>query len=139
MLDFMLQEMRSGKFATIIVYRLDRLGRSLAHLLQIFEELRNKKIQLITISENINTSDDSPTARAFWVLLGVFSELERSIIVERVKSGIARARKEGKQLGRKVGSKDKNKRSISGYHLRFAGTTKEQRRLRQRIPENKTA
>ena len=132
MLDLLLKDMRSGKFNTIIVYRLDRLGRSLGHLLQIFEELRNKKIQLISISDNINTADESPTARAFWSLLGVFSELERSIIVERVKAGLARARREGKQLGRRAGSKDKNKRSVSGYCLRYAGRSKDERRLGKR-------
>jgi len=130
MLDLLLKDMREGKFSTIIVYRLDRLGRSLGHLLQIFEELRNRKIQLVSIADNINTADDSPTARAFWSLLGVFSQLEREIIVERVKAGLDRARREGKQLGRRIGSKDKNKkRSVSGYLLRYAGKSKEERRL----------
>jgi len=129
MLNSMLQDVRTGKINTIICYRLDRLGRSLSHLLQIFEELRNKKIQLISISDNINTADDSPTARAFWSLLGVFSQLEREIIVERVNAGLARARREGIQLGRRKGSTDKGQRSKSGYQLRYAGTTKEQRKL----------
>jgi DNA invertase Pin-like site-specific DNA recombinase len=135
--DLMLKDMRAGEFTTIIVYRLDRLGRSLGHLLQIFEELRNKKIQLISISDNINTADDSPTARAFWSLLGVFSQLEREIIVERVKAGLDRARREGKQLGRRVGSTDKSKRSVSGYCLRYAGKSKEERRLGPRNTREK--
>jgi DNA invertase Pin-like site-specific DNA recombinase len=132
MLDLMLQDMREGKFSTIIVYRLDRLGRSLGHLLQIFEELRNKRIQLISISDNINTADDSPTSRAFWSLLGVFSQLEREIIVERVKAGLERARREGLVLGRPKGSKDKSKRSVSGYLLKYAGKSREERRLGKR-------
>ncbi len=136
MFDLMLKDMRAGEFTSIIVYRLDRLGRSLGHLLQIFEELRNRRIQLISISDNINTADDSPTARAFWSLLSVFSQLEREIIVERVRAGLARARREGKQLGRRTGSKDKNKRSVSGYRLRYAGRSKEERRLGKRRNKN---
>ena len=128
-LDEMLQDMRAGRFQIICVYRLDRLGRSLRHLLDVLGELRNKKVQLISISDGLNTSDDSPMSRAFWQLLGVFSELEREIIVERVKAGLARVRREGKQLGRKLGSGDKRKRSTSGYLLRYAGKSKEERRL----------
>lgn len=138
MFDLMLKDMRAGEFNSIIVYRLDRLGRSLGHLLQIFEELRNKRIQLISIADNINTADDSPTSRAFWSLLGVFSQLEREIIVERVRAGLDRARREGKKLGRRVGSKDKSKRSVSGYLLKYAGKNKEDRRLGKRKNKNIT-
>ncbi len=136
-LDKMLQDMRAGKFDTIIVYRLDRLGRSLRHLLDVLSELRNKKVQLISISDGLNTLDESPMSRAFWQLLGVFAELEREIIVERVKAGLARVRREGKQLGRKKGSTDKRKRSTSGYHLRYAGKSREERKLGPRKLQEK--
>jgi len=129
MFDLMLQDMRSGKFNMIVVYRLDRLGRSLRHMLDLLAELRNKKIQLVSVTDGLNTGDDSPMSRAFWQLLGVFAELEREIIVERVKAGLDRARREGVLLGRRRGSVDKIKRSTSGYHLRYAGKTKAERRL----------
>ena len=129
MFDSMIQDMRSGKFNMIVVYRLDRLGRSLLHMLDLLAELRNKKIQLVSVSDGLNTGDDSPMSRAFWQLLGVFAELEREIIVERVRNGLARAKREGIQLGRRKGSTDKQKRSTSGYHLRYAGKTKNERRL----------
>jgi len=129
MLDTMLHDMREGKFETIIIYRLDRLGRSLRHLLDILAELRNKKIRLLSISDNIDTSDDSPMGRVFFNLLGIFAELEKDVLSERIRAGILRAKREGKLTGRKLGSKDKRKRSTSGYHLRYAGKSKEERRL----------
>jgi len=71
-------------------------------------------------------------SRAFWRLLGVFAELESEIIRERVMSGLERAKASGKKLGRPAGSKDKGNRAVSGYHLRYAGRSKDLRRLGRR-------
>lgn len=128
-LDLMLRDMRKGKFETIIVYKLDRLGRSLSHLLNLLSEFRNRKIRLISVSDNLDTVNDNPMSRAFWQLLGVFAEFERELIRERVQAGLERAKKEGKRLGRPKGAKDSRKRSVSGYVLRYAGKTKESRSL----------
>lgn len=132
-LDNMLQDLRHGEIKTIIIFKLDRLGRSLRHLIDILGEFKNKGIRLISINDNIDSINDSPVNKAFWQLLGVFSELEREIIVDRVRSGLARVRAEGKKLGRPKGSKDRRKRTISGYQLRYAGKTREDRKLGPRL------
>jgi DNA invertase Pin-like site-specific DNA recombinase len=128
-LDSMLKDMREGEIEAVVIYKLDRLGRSLKHLIDLIGEFKNKKVRLISISDNLDTVNDNPMSRAFWQLLGVFAEFERELIRERVKAGLERAKSEGKTLGRKKGSKDKRKRSVSGYHLRYAGTSKEERKF----------
>jgi DNA invertase Pin-like site-specific DNA recombinase len=115
----MLSDIRLGKFDTIICYKLDRLGRSLSNLIQLLQEFKNRGIRLISVQDGIDTKNDNPMSKAFWQLLGVFAELEREMIVSRVNDGLARARKNGKQLGRPFGSKDKKVRRKSGYHLRW--------------------
>lgn len=132
-LDALLQDMRHGKFRVVVVYKLDRLGRSLRHLIDVLAEFKNKGVRLISINDNLDTFNDSPMNKAFWQLLGVFSELEREIIVERVKAGLARVKREGKQLGRPKGSKDRRQRSISGYLMRYRGKSKEERKLGSRL------
>ena len=109
-LDTMLTDLRAGQIKTIIVYKLDRLGRSLTNLLDLLAEFRNRKIRLISVSDGLDTQTDNPMVRAFWRLLGVFAELEREIIWERVMSGLERAKAAGKKLGRPAGSKDKGNR-----------------------------
>jgi len=129
-LDAMLKDMRENAFDTILIYKLDRLGRSLSHLIDLMSEFRNKNVRLISATDGLDTGkNDNPMTRAFWALLGVFAEFEKEIIRERVKSGLMRAKAEGKLLGRRRGSRDKRKRSVSGYIRRFAGKSKEQRRL----------
>lgn len=131
-LDSMMRDVRAGKIRSIVIYKLDRLGRSLPHLLDLLGEFRNRKVRLISIADGLDTQTDNPMSRAFWKLLGVFAELEREIIRERVMSGLAHAKAKGKKLGRPRGAKDRGKRSVSGYHLRYAGCTKEQRKLGKR-------
>lgn len=116
-LDQMMQDMRQKYFDVIIVWKLDRLGRSIQHLLQILEELKNKKIRLICTDMNIDT--DTPNGKFFFTVVGAFAELEREMITERIKLGIERRRKQGKNMGRPKGSKDKRKRKKSGYYLRY--------------------
>lgn len=128
-LDALLTDLRAGRIKTIVVYKLDRLGRSLTNLLDLLAEFRNRKVRLISISDGLDSQTDNPMSRAFWRLLGVFAELEREIIRERVISGLARARASGKKLGRPAGARDRGKRSVSGYHMRYAGLSKDQRRL----------
>ena len=117
-LDLMLQDMRNKLFDTIIILRLDRLGRSLQHLLQILEELKNKKVRLICTDMNIDT--ETPQGKFFFSVVGAFSELEREIIKERINEGIARAKKQGVHLGRPKGAKDKKPRNKLGYMKRYS-------------------
>ena len=116
-LDRMLQGMRSKNFNSVIVWKFDRLGRSTAHLLQVLEEMKNKNIRLIATSQSIDT--DTAMGKFFFTILSGFAEMEREIITERINLGLTRAKKEGKKLGRPVGSKDIKYRKKSGYHLRW--------------------
>ena len=119
-LDALLSDMRDRRFEVVVCYKLDRLGRSLSNLLQLLQEFKNRGIRLISVTDGLDTANDNPMSRAFWQLLGVFAELEREMIVGRVKDGLDRARKNGKSLGRPQGSTDKKARRKSGYHLRWA-------------------
>lgn len=123
-LDLMLQDMRNKLFDVIIVWKLDRLGRSTQHLLQILEELKNKNCQLIVTDLNLDTS--TPQGKFFFTIIGAVAELEREMIRERINLGLLRARKQGKTLGRKKGSKDKKRRKKSGYYLRWSKKTSPQ-------------
>jgi len=116
-LDLMLQEMRDKKFDAVIVWKFDRLGRSTQHLLQVLEEMKNKGVRLIATSQNIDTH--SPMGKLFFVILAGFAEMEREILRERIKLGLARRKKQGKKLGRQVGAKDKKRRRRSGYVNRW--------------------
>ena len=132
-LDMMLTDLRAGRIKTIIVYKLDRLCRSLTNLLDLLAEFRNRKVRLISISDGLDSQTDNPMSRAFWKLLGVFAELEREIIRERVMSGLERAKASGKKLGRPAGARDKGQRSRSGYFLRYCGRSKSERKLGPRM------
>lgn len=124
----LLDDMRQGKIKTIIVYKLDRIGRSLKHLLNLFEEFENKKIDFVSITQNIDTS--TPTGKFFFTILGAVAEFERETIVERIRTGLDRAKKEGKLLGRKKGAKDSKRRCLSGYYMRWQREKVGRNRLR---------
>ena len=116
-LDRMFKDMRNNCFKSIVVWKFDRLGRSTIHLLQFLEELKNKDIRLISLTQNLDTS--KPEGKAFFGIISVFAELERDMIRERINLGLKRAKSEGKILGRPKGSKDKKIRRKSGYLLRW--------------------
>ncbi|MCB9772247.1 MAG: recombinase family protein [Candidatus Omnitrophica bacterium] len=118
----LLADIRAGRVDCLICWKLDRIGRSLKHLLNLFEEFKNRGIEFVSITQNINTS--TPEGQMFLQLLGVFSEYERGLIVSRTKSGLERARKQGKKLGRPFGSKDGKRRRKSGYYARWQKKSK---------------
>lgn len=115
--DKLLADMRTGKINCVLVYKLDRIGRSLQHLLNLFEEFENQGIEFISLTQNINTS--TPEGKMFLRMLMVLAEYERELIVSRINGGLDRARAEGKVLGRPNGSKDTKRRKRSGYLLRW--------------------
>ena len=96
--DEMLKEMRKYKFHAVLVYKLDRIGRSLPHLINLFEEFSKKGVHFISATQNINTT--SPEGKMFMRMLMVLAEYERELTVDRVKAGMARAKKQGKLIGR---------------------------------------
>ncbi len=114
-LDKMLEDARRGKFQVILVWRLDRLGRSLVHLLRLLEDFKSWNVQLVSFSEALDFG--SSTGKLFYQLLGAFSEFERETIRERTRAGLRNARARGVTLGRKPVQVD----SAEVYRLRATG------------------
>jgi DNA invertase Pin-like site-specific DNA recombinase len=100
----MMAEVRMGRVGQIVIFRLDRLGRSLPHLAQIIGELDANGVGLLVPDQGIDTTTTNPAARLQLHVLMAVSEFERAIIRERVKAGIAAARSRGKHLGRPKGA-----------------------------------
>ena len=91
----------------LVIYKFDRWARSTKELVEHMENLYNKGIQVYSYSENIDLS--SSMGRAMLTIISAFAQLERDIIRERTIAGLARAKAEGKKLGRQQGSKNKPK------------------------------
>lgn len=117
-LDRMLQRMRAGEYQSVVVWKLDRLGRSTIHLLQLLEEFRNKGVRLVVTTMGLNT--DHPEGRFFFSVIASFAELEREFIKQRVQASIDTKKAKGIRLGRPPGSKDKRPRRKSGYYAAIA-------------------
>lgn len=83
----------------LIVWKLDRLGRSLHDLIGLLEDLKARKVAFKSLTEAIDTA--TPTGRAMWQMVGILAELERSLIQERTKAGRAVAQARGVKMGRK--------------------------------------
>jgi len=116
-LNDLMFDMRRRKFNTVVVYKLDRLGRSLKHLINICEEFEKKRITLVVTTQNIDTSTSS--GKLLFNILGSIAEFERELISERTKLGMKKALKEGR-VGRPKGKKDSQPRRKSGYYMRYA-------------------
>jgi len=97
-LDRMMDDARRHKFDVVLVWACDRLARSTKHLLQTIDELNGMGIQFLSQREAIDT--EGPLGRAIIVIVSAMAELERCIIIERVRAGMRRARLEGRQIGR---------------------------------------
>jgi DNA invertase Pin-like site-specific DNA recombinase len=105
--DEMLNDMRLMKFNAVMVTKLDRIGRSLQHLLNLFEEFKNKGINFIAITQNIDTS--SAAGKLQMQIMGAFAEFERNITSERTKEGLVKAIGVGKRGKDKVPRKRRGK------------------------------
>lgn len=97
-LDRMMDDARRHRFDVLLVWSCDRLARSTKHLLQTIDELNGMGIQFLSQREAIDT--EGPLGRAIIVIVSAMAELERCIIIERVKAGMRRAKLEGRQIGR---------------------------------------
>jgi DNA invertase Pin-like site-specific DNA recombinase len=96
--DAMLKAANRREFDIIMSWSVDRLGRSLQHLVEFLGDIQQKGVDLYLHQQNIDTS--TPSGKAMFQMVGVFAEFERAMIQDRVKAGLARARKEGQTLGR---------------------------------------
>ena len=92
----------------VVVYKIDRIARSLKGLIEIVELLNEKKVDLISLDSGDRVDTTSPMGKAFFQIAGVFAELERGMIDARTKAGIAKAKADGVKFGRKVGSKNRS-------------------------------
>jgi DNA invertase Pin-like site-specific DNA recombinase len=97
-LEQMLADARQGKFEVLLVWACDRLARSVRHFLEVLDELNHLGIEFVSFREQLDTG--GPLGRAVVVIISVVAELERNLIVERVKAGMRRAKLEGQRIGR---------------------------------------
>ncbi|AQS83893.1 hypothetical protein A0U92_02920 [Acetobacter aceti] len=111
-LDKMLKKIKEGD--TVIIWKLDRLGRSTVHLANLLEDLRIKGVSVRSITEGIDTSGN--LGRFLFTILSGVAELERENIRERVNAGLRNAKKKGVRLGRKEKFQEKDKALIRRLH-----------------------
>jgi len=98
-LDAMLDDARLGRLDLVVVWKLDRLGRSLQHLLSVLDELTRLGVQFVSVRDaGIDTT--SPSGRLMLSMIGAFAEFERALIRERVVAGVRRAQARGTHCGR---------------------------------------
>jgi len=97
-LNRMMQDAHERRFDVVVVWRFDRFARSVSHLLRALENFNALGIQFVSLSEQVDTS--TPTGKMVFTVLGAVAELERNLIVERVRAGLRHARAKGKRLGR---------------------------------------
>ena len=97
-LDAMMADARRGRFDVVLVWASDRIARSVKHFLDVLDELNRLKVEYVSFRENIDTG--GPLGRAIVIIIGAVAELERNLIIERVRAGMRRARLEGQHIGR---------------------------------------
>lgn len=97
-LDQLMSDARRGKFDVVLVWAFDRLARSVRHFLEVIDEFNHLEIEFVSFRENVDTG--GALGRAMIIIVSAIAELERNLIVERVKAGMRRARLEGRRLGR---------------------------------------
>src|ERR1700687_4554256 len=97
-LDELMHDARRGRFDVVLVWASDRIARSVRHFLEVLDELNHLGIEFVSFRENIDTG--GPLGRAIIVIIGAIAELERNLIIERVRAGMRRAKLEGRRIGR---------------------------------------
>jgi len=105
-LDEMMRDARRGRFDVVLVWASDRIARSVKHFLDVLDELNRLNIEFVSFREQLDTG--GPLGRAVVVIIGAIAELERNLIIERVRAGMRRARLEGRHIGRKPLELDHN-------------------------------
>lgn len=118
-LDRLMHDAHRRYFDAVVVWKFDRFARSVSHLLRALETFKAQGIEFISFSEQLDTS--TPAGKLVFTVLGAVAELERSLIVERVRAGMRNARAKGKKIGRPplTHLDDGTRRSI--YELHKAG------------------
>ncbi|MGB8592425.1 MAG: recombinase family protein, partial [Candidatus Acidiferrales bacterium] len=96
--DRLMSDAHKRKFDVVVCWRFDRFARSVSHLLPALENFNALGIAFASLSENVDTT--TPAGKMIFTVLGAVAELERSLIVERVRAGMRNARAKGKRIGR---------------------------------------
>ena len=125
--DELMKDATRRKFDLIMSWDVSRLGRSLKHLVEFMEDIQSKNIDLYLHANGLDSSTSS--GRAMFGMLSVFSSFERELISERVKSGLERAKANGKKLGRPSNMNDGLRSSIRLLRERGLGIKKIAREL----------
>ena len=102
--DELLKDATRRKFNLVAAWSVDRLGRSLKELVSFLSELHALGVDLFLHQQGLDTT--TPTGKAMFQMMGVFAEFERAMISERVNAGLARAKADGRKLGRRRASSD---------------------------------
>jgi DNA invertase Pin-like site-specific DNA recombinase len=97
-LDRLMADAHRRRFDAVVVWKFDRFARSVSHLLRALETFKAQGIEFVSFSEQLDTS--TPAGKLVFTVLGAVAELERSLIVERVKAGLRNAKAKGRRLGR---------------------------------------
>ncbi len=97
-LDKLLRDAKRRRFDVLVCWRLDRLGRSLKHLITLLDDLQVLGVAFVSLAEGIDAT--TPAGKLQMHILGAISEFERARCAERVRAGLARVRREGRRLGR---------------------------------------
>ena len=97
-LNRLMADARQRKFDVVVVWKIDRFGRSLRHLVNALAELEAVGVPFISLHDNLDLS--TPSGRLMFQIIGAMAEFERALIRERVQAGLANAKKKGKKLGR---------------------------------------
>lgn len=97
----MLDDARTGKFKTILVFKIDRLSRSTYKLFNIMQDMKEQKVNIVSVTEGLDT--ESRLSEGIFLMLGIVAGWEREGIVERVNAGMARAKLYGTKSGRPIG------------------------------------
>ncbi len=98
-LDALMRDARRGRFDVVLVWASDRIARSVKQFLDVLDELNRLNVEFIGFREQIDTG--GPLGPAVVIIIGAIAELERNLIIERVRAGMRRAKLEGRHLGRK--------------------------------------
>jgi len=133
-LNRLMQDTRRGLIDVVVIWKIDRLGRSSQHMFQIVEEWKKKGIELVITTLGIDTS--TPSGKLIFGIMAQIAEFERELTRERTLLAIERRRKDGKPIGRPKGSKDsaKVKRNKSSY---YQGWLKRKGKLNKEPPQNR--
>jgi len=99
-LDRLMEDARLRRFDVVVVWKLDRFGRSLVHCVSAIQELAGLGIRFIAASQGLDTDESNPASKLLLHILAAVAQFERELIRERVQAGVRRARAQGKRIGR---------------------------------------